>query len=154
MTAFERWSIWISSLLVTATGLVYGWMKYLLPEPAGFSVVRHPLQPLLLKLHILTGPLLLFALGSVAVRHIWRHLVSGTRQGRASGWSAALTTIPMVVTGYLLQVFVAERLLRSLALAHITTGIIYGGGLLLHQVIVRRIQRLSSRSSPFERSGP
>ena len=138
MTVFERWAVWISSVLVTVTGLVYGWMKYLLPAPEGFSVVRHPLQPLFLKLHIITAPLLLLALGSVAVRHIWRHLVSGTRQGRLSGWSAALTTIPMIATGYFLQVFVAEGLIRSLAIAHIVTGIVYGGGLLLHQVMVRR----------------
>jgi undecaprenyl pyrophosphate phosphatase UppP len=154
MTAFERWSIWISSVLVTATGLVYGWMKYLLPEPAGFSIVRHPLQPLFLKLHVLTAPVLVFALGSVAVRHIWRHLVTGTRQGRVSGWSAALTTIPMVLTGYFLQVFVSESLLRSLALAHIATGIVFGGGLLLHQVMVRRIQRVSYRSNPAAPSDP
>lgn len=141
MTAFERWSIWISSLLVTGTGLVYGWMKYLLPEPAGFSVIRHPLQPVFLKLHILTAPLLLLALGSVAVRHIWRHLVTGTRQGRASGWSAAFSTVPMIVTGYFLQVLVAEELLRSLAIAHIVTGLVYGGGLLVHQVMIRRIRR-------------
>ena len=141
MTAFERWSIWISSVLVTATGLVYGWMKYLLPEPSGFSIVRHPLQPLFLKLHILAAPLLLLSVGSVAVRHIWRHLIGGTRQGRASGWSAALTTIPMIVTGYFLQVLIAEEWLRSLAVAHIVTGIIYGGGLLVHQVMVRRIRR-------------
>ena len=138
MTVFERWAVWIGSVLVTVTGLVYGWMKYLLPAPEGFSVVRHPLQPLFLKLHIITAPLLLLALGSVAVRHIWRHLVSGTRQGRLSGWSAALTTIPMIATGYFLQVFVAEGLIRSLAIAHIVTGIVYGGGLLLHQVMVRR----------------
>ena len=140
MTAFERWAIWISSLLVTATGLVYAWMKYLLPEPAGFSVVRHPLQPLVLKLHIVTAPLLLLALGSVALRHIWRHMDSGTEQGRASGWSAALTTIPMILTGYFLQVFVAEGVLRSLSIAHIVTGIIYGGGLLVHQVVIRRVR--------------
>ena len=146
MTVFERWAIWISSLLVTATGLVYAWMKYLLPEPAGFSVVRHPLQPLFLKLHILTAPLLLLALGSVAVRHIWRHLVSGTSQGKFSGWSAALTTIPMIATGYFLQVFVAEGLVRSLAIAHIVTGIIYGGGLLVHQVVVRKARRPGSAS--------
>lgn len=141
MTAFERWSIWISSLLVTATGLVYAWMKYLLPEPAGFSIIRHPLQPLVLKLHIITAPLLLLALGSVAVRHIWRHMVSGTGHGRVSGWSTALTTIPMILTGYLLQVFVAESVLRSLSIAHIVAGIIYGGGLLVHQVVVRQVRR-------------
>lgn len=138
MSTFEKWAIWVSSLLVTVTGILYLGMKYLLPVPEGFSIIRHPLQPLVLKLHIITAPLLLFAIGAVAVRHIWRHLVSGTGQGRFSGWSAALTAIPMVFTGYLLQVFSSEGWLRGLAIAHIVTGLIYGGGLLLHQVMVRR----------------
>jgi hypothetical protein len=138
VSTFEKWSVWVSSVLVTATGIVYIWMKYLLPVPDGFSIIRHPLQPLVLKLHIITAPLLLFAIGAVAIRHIWRHLVSRTRQGRFSGWSAALTTVPMVFTGYLLQIFSSERWLRGLAIAHIVTGLIYGGGLLLHQVMVRR----------------
>ena len=155
MTAFERWSIWVSSLLVTVTGGVYIWMKYLLPEPAGFSIIRHPLQPLVLKLHIITAPLLLLAIGAVAVRHIWRHLVSKTRQGRRSGWSAAIVTIPMIFTGYFLQVVSSEGWLGGLAIAHIVTGVVYGGALLLHQVMVRRdhtgVDRVSSRSN---RGGP
>ena len=138
MSTFEKWSIWVSSVLVTLSGVVYLGMKYFLPEPVGFSVVRHPLQPLVLKLHIITAPLLLFALGAVAVRHIWRHLISRTRQGRLSGWSAALTAIPMVFTGYLIQVLSSEAWLRGIAIAHIVTGLIYGGGLFLHQVMVRR----------------
>lgn len=138
MSTFEKWSIWVSSFLVTATGVLYLWMKYFLPVPEGFSIIRHPLQPLVLKLHIITAPLLLFAIGAIAVRHIWRHLVSKTGPGRISGWSAALTTIPMVATGYLLQVFSSESWLRGLAIAHIVTGLIYGGGFLLHQFVVRR----------------
>jgi hypothetical protein len=138
MTSFEKWSIWLSSILVTITGGVYWWMKYLLPEPVGFSIVRHPLQPLVLKLHIIAAPFLLFAIGAIAMRHIWRHLISKTRQGRVTGWSAALVAIPMILTGYFLQVFTSEDWLRALAIAHIVTGAIYGGGLLLHQVMVRR----------------
>lgn len=138
MTSFEKWSIWVSSFLVTVTGVVYLGMKYLLTEPDGFSIVRHPLQPLVLKLHIITAPLLIFAIGAVAVRHIWRHLLSGSHQGRFTGWSAALTTVPMVFTGYLLQAFSSERWLQVLAVAHIATGIVFGVGLLLHQVMVRQ----------------
>ena len=138
MTTFEKWLVWTGSVLVTLTGLVYLWMKYLLPEPVGFSVVRHPLQPLVLKLHIVVAPLLLFALGAIAVRHIWRHLVAGARQGRVSGLSAALTTVPMILTGYLLQVFTGEGWLKVLALVHIVTGVVFAIGLLVHQIVVRR----------------
>jgi undecaprenyl pyrophosphate phosphatase UppP len=138
VSAFERWSIWLGSLLVTLTGLVYLGMKYLLPEPAEFSIIRHPLQPLVLKLHIVAAPLLVFAVGTVATRHVWRHMMAGTRQGRLTGWSAAISTVPMVLTGYLLQAFTSGAWLRSMAIAHIATGLLYGGGILLHQFVVRR----------------
>ena len=138
MNSFEKWSIWVSSVLITVSGLLYLGMKYLMPEPTGFSVVRHPLQPLVLTLHILTAPLFILALGGIIVRHIWRHLVSRTRQGRTSGWSAALMSGPMILTGYLLQVLTSEGWLRALGIAHIATGLIFAAGLLVHQLAVRR----------------
>lgn len=161
MSSFEKWSIWVSSALVTLTGVVYLGMKYLLPEPTGFSIVRHPLQPLFLKLHILSAPLLLFAFGAVAVRHIWRHMASRTRQGRVSGWSAAITAAPMIFTGYCLQVFASEGWLRWLAIGHIATGGVFAVGLLLHQLVVRRgrpgvseiIARGDRRRRPLRRTG-
>ena len=146
MSSFERWSVWITSLLVTLTGVVYLWMKYLLPEPGGFSVVRHPLQPLVLKLHILTAPLLLLALGSIAVRHISRHLAAATRQGRFSGVSALAGAVPMVLTGYLIQVFSDERWLRAVAIAHIVTGVVFAVGLLAHQVVAQRGKRIAAKA--------
>jgi uncharacterized membrane protein len=153
VSTFEKWAIWVSSVLVTVSGVVYFGMKYLLPVPDGFSIVRHPLQPLILKLHIITAPLLLFAIGAVAIRHIWRHLMSGTSQGKYSGWSAALTTVPMVFSGYLLQVVSSETWLRGLAIAHIVAGTIYGGGLLLHQVMVRQGKTGAERITS-KRAGP
>jgi hypothetical protein len=138
VTTFEKWSVWVTSALVFATGFVYLGMKYWLPAPAGFSIVRHPLQPLFLKLHVLSAPLLLLALGAIALRHVWRHFITGTRQGRASGLASVLTAGSMVLTGYLLQVFTDEGWLRVLALAHIMTGLVYGAALLVHQIMVRR----------------
>lgn len=161
MTTFEKWFVWASSILVTLTGVVYLWMKYLLPEPVGFSILRHPLQPLVLKLHILSAPLLLFAIGAVAVRHIWRHMTAKTPSGRISGWSAAITVIPMVATGYFLQVFTSEGWLRRLAIGHIGMGGVFAVGLLLHQLMVRWrrpdgsdiIARGDRRPRPLRRTG-
>ncbi len=137
MTRFEKWSLWVSSLLATLTGLVYLGMKYLLPAPEGLSILRHPLQPLVLKLHILTAPLLLLALGAVSIRHVWRHMAAGERTARVSGWSAALTAAPMIFTGYLLQVVTSEGWLRAVAIAHIAASLVFAGGLLGHQFMVR-----------------
>lgn len=141
MTGFEKWTVWVSSALVLITGVVYLVMKYWLPAPDAFSILHHPLQPLFLKLHILTAPLLVFALGSIALRHVWKHYTTGTRQGRLSGVASAVVIIPMVVTGYLIQVVTGETSLRAIVLTHIVTGLAYGGVFLAHQLVVRRIRR-------------
>jgi hypothetical protein len=141
MSIVEKWLVWVGSLLVTITGTVYLVMKYWLPEPPGFSVIRHPLQPLFLKLHILTAPILLIALGAIGGRHIWRHIAAGTRQGRKSGWSAVLVIMPMIMTGYLLQVFSDERWVRLIALAHIVAGVAFVISFGVHQVVAVRWRR-------------
>ncbi|HEX2249795.1 MAG TPA: hypothetical protein VHH32_05565, partial [Gemmatimonadales bacterium] len=85
MTRFERWSVWVTSLATLVTGVVYLWMKYLLVSSDPFAVINHPWQPLLLKLHILVAPLLVFSVGMVALRHVWRHIISREQSGRRSG---------------------------------------------------------------------
>lgn len=141
MTSLEKWVVWIGSILVVLTGTIYLWMKYLLPAPDGFAIVNHPLQPLVLKLHILTAPILVLGLGSIALRHTWRQFTAGTRQGRISGVTTALVVLPMIATGYLVQAITGEGPLRVIAWLHIGTGVVYGGALLAHQVVVRRGKR-------------
>lgn len=138
MSRFEKWSVLLTSAAVTLTGLIYIWMKYLLPAPDGFSIIHHPLQPLVLKLHIVTAPLLVFALGTIAVRHVWRHYRAYTKLGRRSGLSTAILLGPMTLSGYLLQVITGERSLRILVVGHITTGLLYAAVLVLHQIIISR----------------
>jgi hypothetical protein len=44
------------------------------------------------------------------------------------------TTVPMVATGYLLQVIAVPAWLLPLAIAHIVMGTLFLGGFLLHRV--------------------
>lgn len=143
MTRFERTAVRVSSILVGATGLVYGWMKYLMTSSDPFSVIHHPLQPLILKLHILTAPLLVFALGTVAVRHVWAHFRSGTRRKRRSGVAVAAGVVPMVASGYLIQAVTGAGLLLSMVIAHVGTGLVYLAGLAAHEWVGRRSSRRS-----------
>jgi len=101
-------------------------------------VVNHPWQPYFLKAHVLVSPLLLFALGTIAVHHVWEHWVTGVRVSRRSAVLTALAVVPMVVTGYLIQVLTAQGWVRSMAIAHIVFGGLYGVGLALHTWIIRR----------------
>ncbi|MFQ6045552.1 MAG: hypothetical protein ACE5PT_04215 [Gemmatimonadales bacterium] len=138
MSRFEKWSVWITTLLTTVTGLVYMWMKYFIEPTDAWSVVNHPWQPLVLKLHIVVAPFMVFALGMVTVGHVWRHYRNGLRPGRRSGIVTALAALPMIVSGYLIQAITHMGLLRAMVVAHIGVGILYVVGLGVHQLMVQR----------------
>jgi hypothetical protein len=133
VTRFERWAVWSTSVATFVTGVIYLWMKYLLVSDDPLAVVNHPWQPGVLKLHILVAPLLVFSIGLVTLRHVWRHLRSKTRDGRRSGLLTAVILAPMIASGYLIQTLTEESWLRSMAFAHIGLGVLYGAGLLAHQ---------------------
>jgi len=63
MKRWEAWSFHILTLIVTVSGIVYFWMKYLLKTDDPFSVINHPGQPAMLKTHILAAPLFILRQG-------------------------------------------------------------------------------------------
>ncbi len=137
MTRTERWLLWIATLLVGASGLALGSMKYLMRTDDPYAVVNHPLQPLALKLHVLSAPLLVFALGLVYRKHIWSHWVSAQPRGRGSGVTAWLTLLPMILSGYWIQVATDRGWLRWIVGTHLVFGGAYLVGFVLHQLRVR-----------------
>lgn len=132
ITRFERWLLWLSTGATLITGVVYWWMKDLMTPLEPWAVINHPLQPWVLKAHILVAPLMVFGVGMITTRHVWRHYRMGVAKGRRSGLTAALTFVALVVSGYALQVFTAEMLLRALGWIHLGLGIVYSIGLALH----------------------
>jgi hypothetical protein len=133
VTRFERWTIWVSSVVTFVTGVIYLWLKYVLVSDDPFAVVNSPWQAPVLKLHIVAAPTLVFAFGLVAVRHVWRHLQRQVAAGRLSGLTSAAALLPLVATGYLIQAVTDEGWLRALAWSHIGLGLLYGVAMLLHQ---------------------
>lgn len=133
-------------MVVGATGVVYWWMDRMM-EPVGeWAVINHPLQPWVLKAHIVTAPLLVFAVGLIAVDHVWKHFRGRIRLGRWSGLSAMWMFAPMVVTGYLIQAVTHATWLALVAWLHIGTGAAYVTALALHQAVVHRRRARRSRS--------
>jgi hypothetical protein len=137
VSAFQKWLLLGSSAATAVTGVVYGWMRYLLEPADPWAVINHPLEPWVLKAHILVAPLLVFAFGVIAVDHVWKHFRCRVPMGRRSGISAALFFAPMVVTGYLIQAVTHTGWLRALVIAHLATGAVYGAGLVLHTRLFR-----------------
>ncbi|MBE0617072.1 MAG: hypothetical protein IH608_03990, partial [Proteobacteria bacterium] len=129
--------LWGSSVATGVTGLVYWWMVNCMEPVDPWAAVNHPLQPWVLKAHILVAPALVFAMGLIAGEHIWRHWRQGVRAGRRSGLLAMWVFVPMVMSGYLIQAVTHAGWLEALAWAHLATGTFYLVGLAAHHRVFR-----------------
>jgi len=156
MTGFQRWFTNLSTLIVGVSGVVYAWMKYLMTSHDPYSVVNHPLQPWMLDLHVLAAPLLVFAVGMIARDHIIAKLKSnGSRPGRGTGLFAVVCLLPMIATGYLVQVFTGDTPRLVCVVVHLATGAIYLAAFAGHVTVSwRAAARKAGRSNGRTPSSP
>lgn len=133
MTRGEAWLLHASATLVGASGLVYGWMRYFTEPRDPFAIVNHPLQPTLQHAHILVAPLAVFGCGMIWRNHVWGRYRSGFEPRRRSGVWLALFLLPMIVSGYLLQVSSEERWRLVWIWTHGVTSCLWLAGYLVHQ---------------------
>lgn len=141
MSRFQRWLVVGSSVATAVTGVLYAWMKYLMEPADPWAVINHPLEPWILKAHVLAAPVMVFAFGVIAVNHVWKHFRCRVPVGRRSGLTAAALFFPAVLTGYLIQVVTHTGWLDALVVAHLATGGVYTAGLLAHRRLVGRNRR-------------
>ena len=118
MRRFERWSLHLGALLTGLSGLVYGWMRYFGKVQGEFGIEPHPLQALVQHLHVLAAPLLLFALGMMVRGHLYTKLRTGAPEGRRTGMGLGFLILPMVASGYLVQVATSPAWRLTFAWVH------------------------------------
>lgn len=145
MNRFEVWFAHASMLLVSVTGVLYGVMRYLLGPVDPFAVVNHPWQGEVQRLHILVAPLIVFAVGLIWRRHILAHWQNGVKVGRRSGIELILTTMPMVVSGYLIQTTVTDSWRLIWIVVHCTTSGLWVAGYVIHQIASRKRKRQTGK---------
>lgn len=145
MTRLERWCLWSSAIAMGLTGLGFFWAKYLVESSEPWAVVNHPLEPWFLKIHIVVAPMFVFAVGLITTRHILVHIRARIRKGRSSGLAMVWLMIPMVGSGYLIQVVSAEGWVTGLATVHIVTGMVF-----LLAIVAHRVRIPSSQSRVAE----
>jgi hypothetical protein len=106
-------------------------------------------QPLVLKLHILAGPVLVFAVGMTVAGHVRRHWGSASRRGRRTGYPLTFLIAPLVLSGYLLQAFTDERWLQVLGYVHLGLGLLFIGWFAGHRAAAAvRSRRRTNRGQP------
>lgn len=122
-------------------------MRYLSSPLDEFAVINHPLQSHFLHLHILTAPLLVLALGYFWVGHAWRHEQQGTREGRYSGLGLSLMILPMIFSGYGIQVSISNTWRQVWIWIHVTASLLWIIGYITNLMTHRK--RSLENSSPM-----
>ena len=145
MNRLSGWAFAILTLVAFISGILYYWMKVVMIPSSTYSVVGSPLQPWMLKLHILSAAALLFLLGVLAGNHVSSRLADGTRPGRRTGKLNVLTAAVMIASGYLLQVATGEWLRSWLSPLHLATGALF--------VVLSVAHWMATRSAAREYSG-
>ena len=148
MTRFQRWFLYGSTAVATISGVTYFVMKHFMTPVDPWAVINHPLEPWALKVHILSAPLMLFAVGLISTQHIWRSLRSRLPTGRKSGLIALAAFAPLAISGYLIQTFTAPPILLVLAWGHLGLGLVCAAGLLSHRVVLKSRRRLRRGALP------
>lgn len=161
MSRVQTLFLHLANLAVCATGLVYAWMRYLVEPVDEWAVVNHPWQPQLQHLHVLTAPLLVFAVGLIWSVHIIGKLQNG-RKNRAAGIGLTALFLPMAASGYLLQVAVEPGWRQAWIWVHVLSSLLWVVAFVAHQgvAIVNKRRNGSGADesetvvTPFRRSEP
>lgn len=137
MTRFQRLFLWWSTGLTFVSGLGYFWVHRFVEPADPWAVVNHPLEPWLLKAHILAAPAMLFAVGLITSNHIARHWRSGLPTARRTGLLAGWTFGPLVVSGYLIQAVTHPTAGAVLGWVHVGLGVACVLGVVAHRRVLK-----------------
>jgi hypothetical protein len=136
----NRWEVrllHVANLLVGATGLLYAWLRYFAAPADEFSPV-HPWQPWAQHAHVLTAPLLLFALGLFWRAHALSGLRSGAPERRRTGITLLAAAAPMALSGYLLQTAVDPAWRTAWIAIHLASSALWLVATVVHLLQRRR----------------
>ena len=129
------------------TGLAYLWMRYVLVSSDPFSVINHPWQPAMLKIHLLAAPGLILIFGIVFQSHIARKLGSPDRANRRSGWLSLVTFALMTASGYLLQTVTSPTAVQLVWWLHLASSGVFTVGYTTHLLLgLSQLRSLAGRS--------
>ena len=136
----KRWEAWINHAawtLTALTGIAYGVLKYFVSGSDPNSRLPHPMAGPVLAAHVLAAPAAVFALGLIFRRHAIAKLGSDKRERRETGSVLLYLGIPLIVSGYVVQVLTGDAARRWTGWVHAGLGLVYALGYLMHPLMRR-----------------
>jgi hypothetical protein len=130
----KRWEAWINHagwILTAASGLLYGVLKYFVAGSDPDSRLAHPWQPTVLALHVLAAPVAVFGFGLLFRRHALAQFSTASER-RLSGTVVMLVSVPLILSGYVLQTLTGQAARRWIGWGHALLGLLYAVGYALH----------------------
>ena len=141
------------NFLVALTGIAYGYFKYFGRGADPFSSVGSPYEPFFHESHVLVVPALVFACGLIWKSHVLKNLNTSRKAKRSSGLGLLCVLVPMVATGYLVQVAVDETWRKVFVWVHLVTSGVWVASYLSHTWALKLTERIS-RSPRVKRKRP
>jgi hypothetical protein len=145
MSRLQSWSSHLFTIVVGISGILYLVMKYMMTTDDPFAIVNHPLQSVMLDIHVFAAPVLVFLFGLMFESHIHRKLRTPTRANRKSGIIAAVTFGAMTFSGYTLQITAVETVMRAALIVHLLSSGAFLLSYIIHQFINFRLWRARVR---------
>ena len=145
MSRWESWSFHILTVVVSITGIVFFVMKYMMATDDPFALINPPLQPAMIDIHILAAPFLILVLGIIYSSHITEKLGTTVKTNRRSGLAMLLSFLPMILSGYLLQVSTSALFSKLTLVVHVVSGLAFAATYVGHQWVSIRLWRAESR---------
>ncbi len=132
MKRWEAWFIRAGFALVSASGVFLAVLKYFLAGSDPDSRVGHPWQPAVTAVHVLVAPVAVFVLGLLWRSHALSRLKNGELEGRSSGTTLTVIGLPLVLSGYVVQVLTGAAARKWTGWFHAAIGLIFALAFALH----------------------
>ncbi len=132
MNKNDKLLVHFANYAVVISGVIYGILKYFFKVESNYGLMTHPLQPTFQHAHVLIAPLFVYSLGHIMKSHILQKLNLFQTPKKKSGLSLTILAVPMILSGYLLQV---EITFKPIWLwSHIVISVLWIPVYLLHHI--------------------
>ncbi len=130
------------SMVLSVTGLVYLYFEYFYKPKDEFAVVSSPLQPWMIKLHVLFSPLFVFMFAVFCVKHVFPMLEAKVTKLKRSGLLLLVFIVALVMSGYFLQSFSQLQFIDWVKWAHVVLGVLFMLALMMHLKGAKKIKNM------------